>query len=60
MTVSVQCDRDTDIAVLIRRPGTAVTKDQQAVIKRFLQKCRRAPDGSVLLGSASLTWEREK
>jgi hypothetical protein len=56
----VQCDRDTDLAVLIRRPGPAATPDQQAVIRRFPQKCRRAADGGMVLGSATLTWEREK
>jgi hypothetical protein len=55
--ISVQCDRDTDIAVFIHKSGPQLSTAQKRVIVRFLQICHRESDGSVHLGSANLICE---
>jgi SIR2-like domain len=60
VTIFVECDRDTDIAILIRSQSANLTRQQERVIARFLQKCAKLPDGSMRLGWAKLSWEDNK
>ena len=57
VTVSLQCDRDSDLEVVIRQADVTMSASKQKVVERYLKKCLRAPDGSVRLGEASLIWK---
>ena len=57
--VIVEC-ADTDLKVFVREPRIEMSKEKEQVIKRFLAKSQRDPDGSVQLGWASLAWDPKR